>query len=534
PVESSGVSIINGTSSQYKALVYFLQPKSTGKLKIAGATAIVDGTKVTSNSVIVTVTNQKVQNQGSPNLGIPVPDDVPVLERELFLKPDENAIDKIKKNLFIKAEVNKASVFVNEPVVATYKLYSRVRSESRVVKRPSYNGFSVYDMVEPDGSVSGVESINGKAFNVHVIRQSQLFPLQAGTFTLEPVEVENIVRFVRTTSDFAGGNYDELFDPNAETVEQTLTLNSKPVKIEVKPLPLENQPSSFDGAVGNFKVEAFIEGDSIRAGDVATLNVKVKGKGNLPIINSPQIKWPSGIEAYDPETKENIHPETVPLSGEKNFKFRFTSKISGPVVIPGILFSFFDPATRKYKTDSTTDLKFDMVASKNGRRSDSKEKGIPKSIVSRGNNNLLIYLAAAVILIMGITWIVLSKQAARKKLEKQIAIEEEKRKAAAALSDPLIAANALLVKGDRMGFCKEIENAIWSESAKKLSIPSTALSQSRVMTELISRDAQDAAMLFRQLVNDCECNLYIPGEASENLHDIAARARQYISQLESL
>jgi hypothetical protein len=92
----------------------------------------------------------------------------------------------------------------------------------------------------------------------------------------------------------------------------------------------------------------------------------------------------------------------------------------------------------------------------------------------------------------------------------------------------------LLAKGDRIGFCKEIENAIWGQSAKKLSIPSTALSQSRVMTELISRNAQDTAMLFRQLVNDCECNLYIPGESSENLHDIAARAKQYINQLESL
>jgi hypothetical protein len=79
----------------------------------------------------------------------------------------------------------------------------------------------------------------------------------------------------------------------------------------VKPLPLEKQPSSFDGAVGNFKIVASLSKDSIHAGEMANLIVKIKGKGNLPMINAPEIKWPAGMEGYDPETTEDIHPESV-------------------------------------------------------------------------------------------------------------------------------------------------------------------------------------------------------------------------------
>ena len=151
PIESSGMSVINGNTTEFKSLVYLLQPKTTGKISIKGATAIVDGKQMRSNSIVIEVTNR---NSGTPSRGFNfnLPGEEFEVNREFYLRPGEDIIEKIKKNLFVKVEVSKHSCFVNEPIVATYKLYSRLRSESRVVKRPSYNGFSVYDMVEPDAT----------------------------------------------------------------------------------------------------------------------------------------------------------------------------------------------------------------------------------------------------------------------------------------------------------------------------------------------------------------------------------------------
>ena len=261
-------------------------------------------------------------------------------DKEFVLYPNENVAEKIKKNLFVKVEVDKKTCYVNEPVVATYKLYSRLRSESRVVKRPSYNGFSVYDMIDPEtGGMPGIEKINGKPYNVHIIRKSQLFPLQAGEFVLEPVEVENSVHFIKAPSE-QDTYLEEIQDPDAETVEHTLIVGSNPLKITVKPLP-PVQSAAFDGAVGNFSVEAALKDPIARAGESSTLIVKIRGKGNIPMINAPSVNWPQGFEAYDPTAKESVHPENAPLSGVKTFEYVFTTKDTGAAIIPAIKFFFF-------------------------------------------------------------------------------------------------------------------------------------------------------------------------------------------------
>ncbi|HLI92187.1 MAG TPA: BatD family protein, partial [Puia sp.] len=55
PIQNSGMSVINGNMSQYKGLSFVLQPTHTGRFTVAGATAVVNGQKMRSNNVTVTV-----------------------------------------------------------------------------------------------------------------------------------------------------------------------------------------------------------------------------------------------------------------------------------------------------------------------------------------------------------------------------------------------------------------------------------------------------------------------------------------------
>src|SRR5882762_9844021 len=55
PIQSSGMSIVNGNMSQYKSLSFVLQPVKTGKFIIGGASATVDGKHMRSNSVTIIV-----------------------------------------------------------------------------------------------------------------------------------------------------------------------------------------------------------------------------------------------------------------------------------------------------------------------------------------------------------------------------------------------------------------------------------------------------------------------------------------------
>jgi hypothetical protein len=379
PIQSSGMSIVNGNMSQYKGLSFVLQPVRTGKFTIGGASATVDGQHARSNAVTITVhagggsnSSGGVSNGGgntapSPASGnpflqpfadpfAPEPRDV---ERDYILRPGENVKEKIRKNLFVKVQVDKNTCFVGEPIVATYKLYSRLSSESRVTKRPSLNGFSVYDMIDPGTDAVSVEKLNGKAYTVHIIRKTQLIPLQSGSINLDPVEVENTVHFVRSgarqESRHNGGSIrdllDQMMDDNnvGPAVDENVVLDTKPVTITVKPLP-ENKPADYNGAVGSFSVEASLANHSVAAQDETTLHVVVKGKGNLPVITAPAIAWPSGFDAFDPTAKEDINKTVAPMSGSKSFDYVFTPRTAGHYTIPAVNFSYFDPSSQTYKS----------------------------------------------------------------------------------------------------------------------------------------------------------------------------------------
>src|SRR5882757_9549707 len=308
PNQQNSTTVINGAVSNSLGIVFILKPSATGRFTIPGARAIVDGRQLQSNSVVVRVTNGPAHNNPAPQQGfmpfMPMPEEAPEVSEDYILRPGDRISEKIKNNLLVKLDVSKTNCYLGEPVVATYKLCSRLKSESRVTKRPSLDGFSVYDMVQPETNRQSVEKINGKAFNVHIIRKVQLYPLQDGSFVLDPTELDNEVHFIRVDGS-GNGRSSQLDDymngySGGKLEEQHVTLATKPVTIVVKPLPVNGKPASFDGAVGRFTLHASLDRISVGANEIARLQVVLEGEGNLPLINAPQVNWPRGIDLYDP------------------------------------------------------------------------------------------------------------------------------------------------------------------------------------------------------------------------------------------
>ena len=356
PNQQSSMSAINGTVTKSEGISFILKPLSTGRFTISGARAVADGKQLQSNSVTVKVTNGPSHSNSSANpmnlspFGMAMPEELPEVTEEYLLRPGEKASDLIKNNLFVKLDVSKTSCYIGEPLIATYKLYSRLKSESRVTKRPSLDGFSVYDMVPPEANNQGVEKINGKQFNIHTIRKVQLYPLQDGTFVLDPTELDNTVHFIRV--DGSGNrNQQQMMDDymngyaGGTIEEQRLTLATKPATIIVKPLPAEGKPPVFDGAVGKFAVTASLDKRTAGANEIVKLKVLMSGEGNLPLINAPQVNWPQGIDLYEPSVKEDDDKTVCPIRGTKEFDYSFSVKKPGRIIIPAVTVAYFDPVT---------------------------------------------------------------------------------------------------------------------------------------------------------------------------------------------
>ncbi|RYZ34366.1 MAG: hypothetical protein EOP49_34610, partial [Sphingobacteriales bacterium] len=208
--------VIGGKTLQWidsYSRVLVLTPTSTGKFTIPAASVKLNGKLLYTKPVQLTVSQTGLSSA-------PMTDDDdndPVVQDESELAPGESMEEKVKKNFFLRANTNKTSCYVGEPLDVSYKAYSRLNSNSQVVKRPSFPGFSVVEMVESYDNRPEVELINGSAFYTNLIRKVQLFPLQPGKYVLDPAEVESVVHFVRSGSHNAENKLQQLLSRSTKT-----------------------------------------------------------------------------------------------------------------------------------------------------------------------------------------------------------------------------------------------------------------------------------------------------------------------------
>lgn len=333
-----------------KNIVYTLAAIRPGKFIVPGASARVGDKLIKSESVwLEVISNTNASRKGRMELR--------ESNADYFLGPDEDPYEKMRRNLFMKVLVDKKVCFVGEPVTATFKLYSRLESKSDIVKNPGLYGFTVLDMVSLADRLATTENIDGKKFDVHVVRKVQLYPLQQGIFNIDAMEVRNKVEFSKsavskkTEHEIAEGVF-----PGNETADRFNTvvyennMSTEPVAITVKATPPKNKPTDYNGATGNFKITALLQKNVLSKNEEGDLVVTVSGKGNFTQLSAPVIQWPGGIEGFEPTVTDSLDHEHAPLNGKRVFHFRFVSAKPGNYVLPATGFSFFNPDSNNYKT----------------------------------------------------------------------------------------------------------------------------------------------------------------------------------------
>lgn len=562
PNQQSSMSNINGVIKQSIGLGFILKPNTTGTFTLPPATAKADGKTYLSNSLTVRVTNKSSGNSSANTFATPfgnIMTDIfpaPTVHQydDYILRKGENVAEKIKKNLFIKVDVNKTSCYVGEPVIATYKLYTRLKSESNLTKSPSFDGFSVSDLQMPDNNTTTTEKYNGREYTVYTLRKVQLYPLQAGTPEVDPVEVENHITFIK--AEYANAKTGDIFDmmrdfaetsiPAEGIEEQKVTLQSKSVSIAVKPLPELNQPKDFKGAVGNFNINAELEKNNITTDEAGKLTLSISGSGNLPMVNAPDISWPQSIEAFDPKSTEDIDKTTVPLKGKKTFEYSFTVSKPGTYVIAPISFSYFDITSQHYKTLQTNPFTIQV----------KKGNGVKAAIVNKINNpsntsaenftdkllNPRLLLAAmALIMVAMLAWF--TRKSARKNItetnlaqgliiDKKGAESEEKNETKISVN-PLHEAEQSLLENNTHNFYSSLNNSLRRYLSNKLNYPEKELSKKKINELLDKADVSTGtALLLSSLLEDIEINLYAPLSSVNEMQLVYQKTSEVISLLE--
>ncbi|KAA2244938.1 protein BatD [Chitinophaga agrisoli] len=572
PSQMQGTSIVNGRRSDYLALIYVLQPKRVGNFTLAGATARVNGENKRSNPVTIEVIKSAHGAASAPSQP-PVsqqpfpprrssPDDE---YTEGILRKGEDVNAKLRKNIFLKVDVDKTNLYEGEQLTATYKLYTRLPTNSSVTRVPAFKGFSAKDIELPNPPQASTERLNGQLFKVFTIRKTLLFPLQSGALELDPVEVDNQVRLVKMVHNnqkrsrdpfedifndpgfkdpFNDPFFDDFFNrPEVSYEDVPYKIQSTPVKITVKPLPADLKPASFNGAVGNFNMTAAIDKTNLSTDDALTLKITVSGQGNVNLMNMPKVDIPNSFEKYDPKVTDNIEKNSNPLSGSRQYEIALMPLEAGDQTIPPVEFSYFDPVAHAYKTIKSEPFNIHVTAGKQNKR-DKQDFSVDKNVLipvhrapqhwTKDSGYLLgslwywILLALPLLaLVLGIIY--------RKRLTYQqnnMALLKHRYANKAALKRLELAAR-YLKEGKDHAFYEETSRAVWGYLSHKLQIPFADLNKELIQSKLSSRhiNGTNTQQLF-ELLDNCEMALYAPAQSNDKMQGTYQQAVKVISQLE--
>ena len=142
---------------------------------------------------------------------------------------------------------------------------------------------------------------------------------------------------------------------NSGVKDVKIPLKGDPIKVNVQDLP-DNAPASFTGAVGKFNYEVSVDKKEVKAHDPVTLKLKISGKGNIKLIDPPEISFPPDFETYDPKENSNLNASVGGVTGSKTFEYLLIPRNAGEYKIPIANFSYFDLDKKVYQEVNSPEI----------------------------------------------------------------------------------------------------------------------------------------------------------------------------------
>ncbi|AEH00744.1 MULTISPECIES: BatD family protein [unclassified Lacinutrix] len=325
PNQSVSNSWINGKRSFEKTYSYFLAPERMGDFMIEEATIEIEGKTYKSSPIVIKVTKaiDKPKDPNSPSV-------------------------VASENIHLVAEVSKTNPYLNEAVTVVYKLYvspSTGVSNWRETKDPEFDDFWSQN-INPKGLKAERGKYKGEDYQFVILRRTVLYPQKTGKLEIEPLQLEVTAEVPTRRRDIFGQRLMSKVLVNVSAGSRT---------INVKPLPEENKPEDFNGAVGEFSINLSTSKTALNASESLQAKVEVEGKGNLKLFEIPKLNLPGSLEVYEPEHNENVRTTFNGMQGSISDSYTIVPQYKGKYPIPAISFSYFDPKTESYKRLSTNE-----------------------------------------------------------------------------------------------------------------------------------------------------------------------------------
>jgi hypothetical protein len=545
---SQSYQVINGKMSQSVSVsyIYYLQAFKEGSFEIPPASVDFDGEVVSSEALKIEVLPGNTPQTLPKNAG------------GATRQEQQDVSADTGEDIFLRAYISKSNPYQGEQVIVTYKIYTAniPISDIEIEKLASFPGFWSTNLTGDRQQIEPVtEVINGKEYLSGVLYKAALFPQKSGRITISPKKL-NCTAQIRTQGSRRVRDpfFDSFFDDpffNNQYRNVRVEMESNPVVLDVKPLPVDMKPAGYGGAVGRFDISASVDEQELAVNDAVTLKLVISGSGNLELINTPDISWPPDFETYEPKISKNIRTSSSGVSGDRTFEFLAIPRSAGEFTIGPVELSYFDPGAGIYRKKTTDSFQIRVEKGNQPAASVTYSGVAQEDIMYLGQDirylktyghdlklkdhylitsPLYYILLAAPLAILALASILILSSRKRRKDTVMV----RNRKATRVARKNLRIAKGFLRSQQDQAFYAEISRALWGYLSDKFNIPPSDLSMDTVRERLNEKQvSNDSIDEFLGVLNKCEFARFAPGERANLMNEIYQESIMFISRIES-
>lgn len=445
-------------------------------------------------------------------------------------------IGKGDGNLFLKADVSRATAYEQEALVYTVKLYTTYDAIKFIgaTAAPKFEGFVVEESKDISTSLS-YETYQGKTYATAVIARYIIFP-----------QMEGQLKVLGNTYTVSVDEREYYHDPfwGSMSVAKPLQLNVKPndLTVNVKSLP-KPVPANFSGGVGQFKITSTLPAQNLMSNQAASIVYAVTGTGNLKYVKLPDLNalYPAELEVYSPNPEVNANVGRNNVSGTARFDYSFMPLESGTFTIPEVTLSYFNPQTGRYETSTARGYNVTVGKGKGSEKSQTRGKMSfnPNLLPVKGDlkkthtpyverfSYWLFYILPVLILLGAVVYY----RSYLKANADYLAVKS--RRASKMARMRLKKAGICIRNNDVDNFYDEMLAALWGYVSDKLKMPTSELNRENVSGKLSERGiGEKEVKQIIDLIDECEFSKYSPASAKGDMQPVYDEGVNVINSLE--
>ncbi len=318
--QSQNISIVNGQTTRRTRYVLTLLPKRAGKLVLP---PVAFGNEK-SPATVVNVLKEGATAAASP----------------------------AKKKVFMEVKLDQEQPYVQQQVIVTVRIYSRISWREAQLSEPGFSSSEV--LVEQLGEDRQFNKIlDGVTWKV-IERKYAVFPQVSGDLVLQPMTLQLSLPSGRQGRNPFGRAFDDPFfnTPFSNMQYQRKIVRSQALKLKVRPVP-----KAFSGThwlvAKAVRLQEHWSADpaQLKTGEPVTRNIVLTADGvtlgQLPDVQMPEL---DGLRIYpdDAQTEEKSSGSSVIASSTR--KFAIIPSRAGTYQLPAIRIKWWNSQTDQEET----------------------------------------------------------------------------------------------------------------------------------------------------------------------------------------